>query len=216
MNNVFVLLLFCEAAVILALAAMDGVLSIWVSTHPVPLLLVNGLVAENCFITDLAWTQDGNALAFSTSSGQVGSLSIGWGPLLQAAAWSAEELSQWRCKRHMQITQPAWDLPSAPGRGSLQAKPGSQGSRPSMYYIQDLELRKILQGHSWGPSPAAKASGVLDVDSCIEGKLQKSWRRHQPVKPSSPPRSTQTEARRCFDMRMQTGDLCPQSRLASG
>ncbi|CAE7317807.1 HIR1, partial [Symbiodinium necroappetens] len=101
-----------NAAVVLALAGTDGVLSIWISSLPVPILVWKDLVDENCFITDLSWTPDGSVLCFSSSGGGVGLLLLAFDQLpLPEGTWSLDELRLWRCRQYVQVVQPSADLP---------------------------------------------------------------------------------------------------------
>ncbi|CAE7544635.1 hira, partial [Symbiodinium sp. CCMP2592] len=183
-----------NAAVVLALAGTDGVLSIWISSLPVPILVWKDLVDENCFITDLSWTPDGSVLCFSSSGGGVGALLLAFDQLpLPEGTWSLDELRLWRCRQYVQVVQPSADLPkdaSALVGGSAREETAPDDMDP------DEDLVATLQGlPAWDTAKASKASSaarVLDVDSCIEKrKLLKSWL--APVMPQltalSPPRT---------------------------
>lgn len=179
-----------DVAVVLALACMDGMLSIWLSNHPVPLLVLKDIVAENCFITDIAWTSDGSGLAFSSSGGLVGSVSISWNKILPCGAWTLQEILQWRCQRHLHVMQPSWDLPS-----SIHALPDLQTSRTSnevqgqpktgkppklsQFYVQDPDLA-ALNGAEWAPVPkflTQSVTRIIDVESAQQRQqLFTSWR----------------------------------------
>ena len=164
----------------LALACMDGLLSLWLSSHPVPIFVLKDLVDENAFITDIAWTADGSALVYSSSQG-VASISLAWGKILPGLSpWSLAEVLQWRSRKHLQVTQPFWDLPTS--IHSLEAWDSAveSGTRRSRYFVEDGKLRGALQGLDWSQDPkdskGSRAFQVIDVNSCCERqKLLKSW-----------------------------------------
>lgn len=191
-----------DVAVVLALACMDGMLSIWLSNHPVPLLVLKDIVAENCFITDIAWTSDGSGLAFSSSGGLVGSVSISWNKILPYGAWTLQEVLQWRCQRHLHVMQPSWDLPS-----SIHALPDLQASCTSnevqgqlrtgkppkflQFYVQDPDLQTALTGRAeWAAVPKFLTQGVtriIDVESAQQRqKLFTNWRPAARIPKTSP------------------------------
>lgn len=182
-----------DVAVVLALACMDGMLSIWLSNHPVPLLVLKDIVDENCFITDIAWTSDGSSLVFSSSGGLVGSVSISWKKILPFGAWTLQEVLEWRCQRHLHVMQPSWDLPSS--IHNLKKPPSLQVSKAtevSQYYVQDPELQTSLNGLSqWAPIPKVLTQGggrIIDVESAQQRqKLLTSWRLPRPKTGPVPP-----------------------------
>ncbi|CAK9084132.1 unnamed protein product [Durusdinium trenchii] len=188
-----------ELAVVLALGCMDGMLSLWLSSHPVPILILKDLVDENCFITDIAWTADASALVYS-SSGGVGSISISWKRILPGfTPWTLDEVLRWRSQRHLHITQPSWDLPTTHSL-KVPAELGrlSAQSPNSRYFVEDPELRRSLEGLEWSSKEGQlgqlghggirpSVNKVLDVNSCCERqKLLKSWHSRTMPKTCSP------------------------------
>ena len=165
---------------------MDGMLSIWLSNHPVPLLVLKDIVAENCFITDIAWTSDGSGLAFSSSGGLVGSVSISWNKILLCGAWTLQQILEWRCQRHLHVMQPSWDLPSSihalpdlqtRTSNQVQGQPKTGKPPKSQFYVQDPDLA-ALNGE-WAPVPKFLTQGtrIIDVESAQQRqKLFTSWR----------------------------------------
>ena len=182
-----------DVAVVLALACMDGMLSIWLSNHPVPLLVLKDIVAENSFITDIAWTSDGSGLAFSSSGGLVGSVTISWDTILPLGAWSLQEVLEWRCQRHLHVMQPSWDLPSSvhslqEGLQVHSVQRSAAKPQVSQFYVQDPELQTALNGLEWSPVPKfLTGARIIDVESVQQRqKLFTSWRPSSAPIPTSP------------------------------
>eukprot|EP00933_Yihiella_yeosuensis_P027169 TRINITY_DN21085_c0_g1_i1.p1 TRINITY_DN21085_c0_g1~~TRINITY_DN21085_c0_g1_i1.p1 ORF type:complete len:648 (-),score=79.88 TRINITY_DN21085_c0_g1_i1:107-1840(-) len=109
-------------------------MSIWLSTYPMPLVVLPELVDEGCIITDIAWSPDGTSLMFSSNDGSVGFFEFVWEqlPSTDATVWPQTEVSHWCRRKHYQVLQPCSDLPicskELSGAG-LQAKKDSQLKR---------------------------------------------------------------------------------------
>lgn len=101
-----------KACVVFAMGSQDGVVSIWLSSYPAPLVVLTDLVDENCIITDISWSPDGQALAFASNDGAVGLIEISWGKAFdEQGRWSTPAVRRWCHQRRLEVIQPSWDLP---------------------------------------------------------------------------------------------------------
>eukprot|EP00927_Polykrikos_kofoidii_P013263 TRINITY_DN15778_c0_g1_i1.p1 TRINITY_DN15778_c0_g1~~TRINITY_DN15778_c0_g1_i1.p1 ORF type:complete len:1109 (-),score=155.07 TRINITY_DN15778_c0_g1_i1:159-3485(-) len=118
-----------EASVLFAMCSQDGSLSLWLSSLPAPLVVLQDLVDENCIITDVAWAPDGQSLALASNDGSVAIIEIDFGPTKDGQkCWSHLDVERWRFEQQLHVHTPTWDLPAGSWDPSLSASKRLRGS----------------------------------------------------------------------------------------